>query len=65
MNIRRTAKAWGGDDVESRIIFTDVAEKAQHVLRGRIVDLFLDTSDVSDFWELCESLHTDVGSSFI
>jgi len=44
-NLRRTAKAWAGENVASRIIFTDVAPKAQHISRARVCDLFLDTPE--------------------
>ncbi|CAI0653463.1 unnamed protein product [Colletotrichum noveboracense] len=44
-NLRRTAKAWAGDEVASRIIFTDVAPKNQHISRARVCDLFLDTPE--------------------
>ena len=42
----RTAKLWAGEEVASRIRFTDVAKKDVHVHRGRVVDLFLDTVEV-------------------
>ncbi|KAL0933031.1 glycosyltransferase family 41 protein (tetratricopeptide) [Colletotrichum truncatum] len=44
-NLRRTAKAWAGEEVASRIIFTDVAPKNQHISRARVCDLFLDTPE--------------------
>lgn len=44
-NLRRTARAWAGDEVASRIIFTDVAPKSQHISRARVCDLFLDTPE--------------------
>lgn len=44
-NLRRTAKLWAGDEVASRIIFTDVAPKQQHIARARVCDLFLDTPE--------------------
>ncbi|KAI1487532.1 glycosyl transferase family 41-domain-containing protein [Biscogniauxia mediterranea] len=44
-NLKRTAKAWAGDEVASRIIFTDVAPKQQHISRARVCDLFLDTPE--------------------
>lgn len=43
--MRRTAKAWAGAEVASRIIFTDVAPKSQHISRARVCDLFLDTPE--------------------
>ncbi|OIW29624.1 glycosyltransferase family 41 protein [Coniochaeta ligniaria NRRL 30616] len=44
-NLRRTAKAWAGEEVASRIVFTDVAQKKQHISRARVCDLFLDTPE--------------------
>ncbi len=44
-HLRRTAREWGGDGVASRIIFTDVAPKQQHIARARVCDLFLDTPE--------------------
>ncbi|KXH42380.1 tetratricopeptide [Colletotrichum nymphaeae SA-01] len=44
-NLRRTAKDWAGEEVASRIIFTDVAPKNQHISRARVCDLFLDTPE--------------------
>ncbi|KAL6304276.1 TPR-like protein [Sparassis latifolia] len=44
-HILRTAKLWAGDDVASRIRFTGVARKDQHVHRSRVADLFLDTTE--------------------
>lgn len=44
-NLKRTAKLWAGDEVASRIIFTDVAQKKQHISRARVCDLFLDTPE--------------------
>lgn len=44
-NLRSTAQQWAGDEVASRIIFTDVAPKHQHIARARVCDLFLDTPE--------------------
>ncbi|KAH9999245.1 glycosyl transferase family 41-domain-containing protein [Xylariaceae sp. FL0662B] len=44
-HLKRTAKAWAGEEVASRIIFTDVAPKQQHISRARVCDLFLDTPE--------------------
>ncbi|MBE3048614.1 hypothetical protein IMZ48_40155 [Candidatus Bathyarchaeota archaeon] len=44
-HLRRTAVAWAGAQVADRIIFTDVAPKSQHISRGRVCDLFLDTPE--------------------
>lgn len=40
-----TARLWAGEEVASRIIFTDVAPKNEHISRARICDLFLDTPE--------------------
>jgi predicted O-linked N-acetylglucosamine transferase (SPINDLY family) len=45
VHLRRTAREWGGEGVASRIIFTDVAPKQQHISRARVCDLFLDTPE--------------------
>ncbi|KAH6890029.1 glycosyl transferase family 41-domain-containing protein [Thelonectria olida] len=45
VNLRRTAKAWAGAEVASRLIFTDVAPKSQHISRARVCDIFLDTPE--------------------
>ncbi|KZW02187.1 hypothetical protein EXIGLDRAFT_665525 [Exidia glandulosa HHB12029] len=42
-NLLRSARQWAGDAITSRIRFTDVAAKEQHIQRGRVADLFLDT----------------------
>lgn len=44
-NLRRTARAWAGTEVASRLVFTDVAPKNQHISRARVCDLFLDTPE--------------------
>lgn len=44
-NLRETAMSWVGAEVASRVIFTDVAPKHQHIARARICDLFLDTPE--------------------
>lgn len=44
-NLRKTALLWVGPEVASRIIFTDVAPKHQHISRARVCDLFLDTPE--------------------
>ncbi|TKX21162.1 putative glycosyl transferase family 41 protein [Elsinoe australis] len=44
-NLLRTATAWAGPSVASRILFTDVAPKNQHIARAKVVDLFLDTPE--------------------
>lgn len=36
---------WVGTEVASRLIFTDVAPKHQHISRARVCDLFLDTPE--------------------
>lgn len=39
------AVAKAGEEVASRVVFTDVAPKHLHIHRGRIADLFLDTPE--------------------
>ena len=43
----RTAMQWGGDEVASRIRFSEVAQKEEHIIRCRVADIFLDTVEVS------------------
>lgn len=43
--MKQTALLWVGSEVASRIIFTDVAPKHQHISRARVCDLFLDTPE--------------------
>lgn len=42
----RTARQWAGDEVASRVRFSDVVDKEAHIYRGRVADLFLDTTEV-------------------
>ena len=44
-NLKQTALLWVGQEVASRIIFTDVAPKHQHISRATVCDLFLDTPE--------------------
>ncbi len=44
-HLLREARQYAGDDVAARVIFTDVAPKHIHIHRGRIADLFLDTTE--------------------
>ncbi|BGP45059.1 hypothetical protein JCM10450v2_000876 [Rhodotorula kratochvilovae] len=44
-HIKETAARWAGQDVADRVVFTDVANKNDHIHRGRIADLFLDTTE--------------------
>ncbi|PNS21042.1 N-terminal acetyltransferase B complex subunit arm1 [Sphaceloma murrayae] len=44
-NLLRTATQWAGQEVASRVMFTDVAPKNQHIARAKVVDLFLDTPE--------------------
>jgi predicted O-linked N-acetylglucosamine transferase (SPINDLY family) len=44
-NLKQTAILWAGAEVASRIVFTDVAQKHQHISRARVCDLFLDTPE--------------------
>lgn len=43
--LRQTAMHWAGAEVASRIEFTDVAPKHEHISRARVCDLFLDTPE--------------------
>lgn len=43
--LQATARRLAGDNVAARIVFTDVAPKEIHIQRGRIADLFLDTTE--------------------
>ncbi|WPG97855.1 glycosyltransferase family 41 protein [Acrodontium crateriforme] len=40
-----TARLWGGAEVASRVIFTDVAPKHLHISRARVCDVVLDTAE--------------------
>ncbi|GAA5938259.1 hypothetical protein JCM1841_006809 [Sporobolomyces salmonicolor] len=44
-HLKETARQWAGEDVAKRVVFTDVANKNEHIHRGRIADLFLDTTE--------------------
>ncbi|KAJ2726261.1 hypothetical protein GGI07_000738 [Coemansia sp. Benny D115] len=44
-HLRRVAVEWAGEEVASRVVFTDVAPKHMHIKRGRIADAFLDTTE--------------------
>ncbi|BGP12958.1 hypothetical protein JCM10213v2_000875 [Rhodosporidiobolus nylandii] len=44
-HLKDTALRWAGQDVADRVVFTDVANKNEHIHRGRICDLFLDTTE--------------------
>ncbi len=44
-NLKATANLWAGPEVASRVLFTDVAPKHQHIARARVCDLFLDTPE--------------------
>lgn len=44
-NLKQTAVMWAGPEVASRVMFTDVAQKHQHIARARVCDLFLDTPE--------------------
>ncbi|EGS17318.1 transferase-like protein [Thermochaetoides thermophila DSM 1495] len=44
-NLMETARAWSGNAVASRIRFTDVAPKQDHISRAKVCDLFLDTPE--------------------
>jgi protein O-GlcNAc transferase len=45
-HLRRSARLWGGADVEARLRFTDVVSKDEHLRRCAVPDLFLDTAGV-------------------
>ncbi|KAL1915529.1 uncharacterized protein VTP21DRAFT_6653 [Calcarisporiella thermophila] len=55
-HLLRTAKDWAGEEVASRVIFTDVAPKHIHIHRGRIADLFLDTPECNAHTTACDIL---------
>ncbi|KAJ3028060.1 hypothetical protein HK097_006034, partial [Rhizophlyctis rosea] len=44
-HLRQKARELVGEEVASRLIFTDVAPKHLHIHRGRIADIFLDTPE--------------------
>lgn len=44
-HLKQTALKWAGPTVANRILFTDVAQKHQHISRARVCDLFLDTPE--------------------
>ena len=58
-HLLRSAKLWAGEDVASRVRFTDVAKKDWHIFRARIVDLFLDTVEVNYIPLLVGQIETD------
>ena len=45
-HLKEMALKWAGPEIADRVIFTDVAQKDDHIHRGRIADLFLDTTEV-------------------
>lgn len=45
-HLKETALRWDGQSVADRIVFTSVVNKNEHIQRGRIADLFLDTTEV-------------------
>ena len=44
-NLLQFAREWASPEIASRVIFTDVAPKGEHILRASAVDLFLDTPE--------------------
>ncbi|RMD44661.1 hypothetical protein DV735_g481, partial [Chaetothyriales sp. CBS 134920] len=44
-NLIQYARKWAGDEIASRIVFTDVASKGGHIMRAAVVDLMLDTPE--------------------
>ncbi|CAG8590767.1 16792_t:CDS:2 [Acaulospora morrowiae] len=55
-NLQETARKWKGANIADRLIFTEVAGKEQHVLRGRVADLILDTPQVNAHTTACDTL---------
>ena len=45
-HLLRTASLWAGPGIASRVRFTDVAKKDEHIERARVADIFLDTVEV-------------------
>ncbi|RMZ87366.1 hypothetical protein DV736_g5401, partial [Chaetothyriales sp. CBS 134916] len=45
LNLMQYARKWAGDEIASRIVFTDVASKGGHIMRAAVVDLMLDTPE--------------------
>ncbi|KAI0322338.1 glycosyl transferase family 41-domain-containing protein [Amylostereum chailletii] len=46
-HVLRTARQWAGEKVAAQIRFCDVVPKAEHIARGRVADLVLDTIECS------------------
>ncbi|RGB38288.1 glycosyltransferase family 41 protein [Rhizophagus diaphanus] len=55
-NLYSTALQWAGIGVATRIHFTDIAGKHDHILRGRVADLVLDTPQVNAHTTACDIL---------
>ncbi|KAH8927877.1 glycosyltransferase family 41 protein [Atractiella rhizophila] len=55
-HLLQTASLWAGLEVASRIRFTDVTSKDEHIARGRVVDLFLDTTECNAHTTACDIL---------
>ena len=49
-HLLRTAKAWAGEEVASRVRFTEIARKDDHIMRCRVADIFLDTIEVQTLY---------------
>ena len=45
----RTALLWGGQEAASRVRFTNIAPKEDHIRRCRVADLVLDTFQVNRY----------------
>jgi len=58
LNVRRAARALGLTD--DRIVFTDVAPKDEHISRGRLADIFLDTPMCNAHTTACDILWSGV-----
>lgn len=46
--LKRTATIWANSEIASRLLFTDVVPKEEHLRRIRIADLVLDTVEVRE-----------------
>ncbi|KAK4700382.1 hypothetical protein P7C70_g5865, partial [Phenoliferia sp. Uapishka_3] len=60
-HLKDMATRWAGPEVASRVIFTaiifeDVTNKNEHIRRGRIPDLFLDTTECNAHTTACDAL---------
>lgn len=58
LQVRRAARAFGLSD--DRVLFTDVAPKDEHISRGRLADIFLDTPMCNAHTTACDILWSGV-----